>query len=139
MFPPPLRHIPALILISVMCGGIRGIFNAPAAMREFGLPDRIASSPTAQSPFMLCSARTTLIGTILFAFYMRGDYSAVDTILILVGGYLGIVDAWVCWKEGMRQKAVFWGLSCMAIAAWGWFGMTEVGLHTSLMVIIEDL
>lgn len=124
---PLTRHIlPLLIATTTTFGGIWPIFNAPSSMLEFGLPAHIARSPTAASPFILCSARTTTIGLMLFTFYARGEYAVVDTILAIIGGYLGIVDSAVWWKEGIKGKAIFRACSCVVIAGWGWFGMTQV-------------
>ena len=48
----------------------------------------------------------------------------VDTFLAVTGGYAGLVDSYVVWREGSPSKAVFRLISSWAIAAWGVFGMT---------------
>lgn len=60
----------------------------------------------------------------MFAFYFAGKFDEVDTVMVIMGSYVGAVDAYVCWREGVGGKAVFRGLSGAAIAAWGWWGMT---------------
>lgn len=99
-------------------------FNAEYAIREFGLPQRIAVSKPAQSIMILSPARITTIGLALFTFYFQEKLEVVDTVLVLLG-YVGLVDGYVCWLEGVPGKAVFRLASGLAIAAWGWFGMTE--------------
>jgi len=99
-------------------------FNAEYAILEFGLPKRIAISKPAQSVMILSSARITTLGLALFTFYFQNKLAAVDTILLLLG-YVGLADCYVCWIEGVPNKAVFRLASGLVIAAWGWFGMTE--------------
>lgn len=98
-------------------------FNAEYAIREFGLPQRIAMSKQAQSIMVTSSARITAIGLALFTFYFQGKLAEFDTILAILG-YVGLVDGYVCWREGVPNKAIFRTVSGLLIAAWGWFGMT---------------
>ncbi|KAL8993767.1 MAG: hypothetical protein Q9169_006099 [Polycauliona sp. 2 TL-2023] len=119
-----LRHIPPLLVATALTfGGLMPFFNAEHAIQEFGLPKRIAISKPAQSIMIVSSARITAIGIALFTFYFQGKFEAVDTILLILG-YVGLVDGYVCWLEGVPGKAVFRTLSGTLIAAWGWYGMT---------------
>ncbi|KAL8646340.1 MAG: hypothetical protein Q9226_006901 [Calogaya cf. arnoldii] len=119
-----LRHIPPLLVATALTfGGLMPFFNAEYAIQEFGLPKRIATSKPAQSVMIISSARITAIGIALFTFYLQGKFEAVDTILFILG-YVGLVDGYVCWLEGVPGKAVFRTLSGTLIAAWGWYGMT---------------
>lgn len=94
-------------------------------MLEFGLPERIASSRPAQPVMVLCSARTTTLGLLMFIFYRQGRFEDVDTVMSVMGAYLGLVDSYVCWKEGMPGKAVFRCVSGIVIAGLGLIGLTE--------------
>ena len=98
-------------------------FNAESAILEFGLPKRIAISKPAQAVMITSSARITAIGMALFTFYFQGTLEAVDTVLAIIG-YVGLVDGYVCWREGVPDKSVFRTASGLLIAAWGWYGMT---------------
>lgn len=98
-------------------------FNAEYAILEFGLPQRIAISKPAQSTMIVSSARITAIGLAMFTFYWQGKLAAVDTIRAILG-YVGLVDGYVCWREGVPNKAVFRALSGAVIPTWGWFDMT---------------
>ncbi|KAI9644960.1 hypothetical protein NHQ30_006995 [Ciborinia camelliae] len=119
-----LRHIPPLFVATALTfGGLIPFFNAEYAILEFGLPKRIAVSKPAQSIMILSSARISAIGIALFTFYFQGKYTAVDTVLATLG-YVGLVDGYVCWCEGVPNKAVFRFLSGVLISAWGWLGMT---------------
>lgn len=120
-----LTHIPSLFVATALTfGGMVPIFNAEFAIREMGIPQRIASSKEAQTIMILGMGRTTTIGLALWTFYLQGNFEAVDTLLLLLGVYLGAIDAYVCRKEGVPGKAWFRGLSGVAIAMYGWFGMT---------------
>jgi hypothetical protein len=119
-----LRHIPPLLVATATTfGGLMPFFNAEHAIIGFGLPKHIVISKPAQAVMITSSARITAIGMAIFTFYFQGKLEAVDTILAILG-YVGLVDGYVCWSEGMPDKAVFRTASGLAIAAWGWFGMT---------------
>ena len=120
-----LRHVPTLFVATATTfGGLIPFFDAEYAILEFGLPKRVAISKQAQSIMILSSGRITTLGLALFTFYIQEKLAAVDTILLLLG-YVGLVDGYVCWLEGVPGKAVFRLTSGLLIAAWGWFGMTE--------------
>ncbi|KAI4273228.1 MAG: hypothetical protein LQ337_004788 [Flavoplaca oasis] len=122
-----LRHVPPLLVATVLTfGGLMPFFNAEHAIMEFGLPKHIAVSKPAQSVMIVGSARITAIGIALFTFYLQGKLEAVDTILLILG-YVGLVDGYVCWLEGVPGKAIFRTLSGTLIAAWGW----ATGLQTT--------
>jgi hypothetical protein len=119
-----LFHIPPLLIAAALTfGGLMPFFNAEAAILEFGLPRRIAISKPAQSIMIVSSARISAIGMALFMFYFQEKLEAVDTILLILG-YVGLVDGYVSWCEGVPGKAVFRTTSGLLIAAWGYFGMT---------------
>lgn len=110
-------HIPTLFVAAATTfGGLIPIFNAEYAILEFGLPPRIASSNPAQSIMILSSARISTLGLALFVFYFQDKLVAVDTILLLLG-YVGLVDGYVCWLEGVPKKALFRLASGVLIAA----------------------
>lgn len=119
-----LLHVPPLLVATALTfGGLIPFFNAEYAILEFGLPSRVAISKPAQSIMIVSSARITAIGLALFTFYFRGQFEAVDIILFILG-YVGLVDGYVCWLENVPRKALFRTLSGVAIATWGWFGLT---------------
>lgn len=121
-----LFHLPPLFVAAATTfGGLIPFFNAEYAILEFGLPQRIASSRPAQSVMILSSGRITAIGMSLFAFYFQGKLVEFDTVLTILGAYVGLVDGYVCLREDVPNKAVFRTASGLAIAAWGWFGLTS--------------
>ncbi|PNP46127.1 hypothetical protein TGAMA5MH_02162 [Trichoderma gamsii] len=120
------RHIVPLFVASATTFGGLWPFWAPRdAMLEFGLPARIADSPTAQPVMVVSSARTTALGLLMFIFYQQGKFADVDIVMSVMGAYLGVADGYVCWKEGMPDKAVFRCVSGMVIAGCGMVGLTE--------------
>lgn len=76
---------------------------------------------------ILSSARISTIGAIILALYFRGRLEEVDTVMALLGFYVGAVDACVCYREGVPGKAVFRGLSGGLIGVWGALGLTGGG------------
>jgi len=120
-----VRHVPTLfVAVATTFGGFMPFFNAEYAIEEFGLPKRIARVKEAQAIMVLSSARITAIGAAMFTFYFQNKFTEVDTIMIIMGAYVGAVDGYVCWREGVPKKAIFRVASGAAIALWGWFGMT---------------
>jgi hypothetical protein len=102
-----IRHIPPLFCATAATfGGFVPLFNAEYAIRGMGLPQRISVSKPAQAIMIIGMARITAIGLALFTFYFQGKFEAVDTVMTTIG-YVGLVDGYVCWKEGVPEKAVF--------------------------------
>lgn len=64
----------------------------------------------------------------MFIFYQQERFADVDTVMLVMGAYLGLVDGYVCWKEGMSGKAVFRCVSGMVIAGFGMTSLTEGGV-----------
>ncbi|KAI0112997.1 hypothetical protein F4814DRAFT_331420 [Daldinia grandis] len=120
-----LRHIPALFTATVMTfGGMWSFFDGRAAMLEFGLPDRIASTPAANAVMHINNARTTSFGICMYTLYFRHELVACDTILAVLGAYAGLVDSYVVWKEGNPRKAAFRLVSSGLLSAVGFAGWT---------------
>jgi hypothetical protein len=108
----PLSHIlPLLIGISVTIACVPTYFNPSSGIRAFGLPERIASSPSAHSPFILYTSRIHAIGVMLLVFYAQGNYAAVDTVMGAMG-FFGVVDVWVCVREGVPWMRGVLGVAC---------------------------
>ncbi|KAL4810665.1 hypothetical protein BDV18DRAFT_155277 [Aspergillus unguis] len=121
-----LSHIPPLfVATSTMLGGLLPFFNAEKAILDFGLPPRIAASKPAQSIMILKCGRITALGMILWTFYAQGKLVEFDTVMTILGVYVGLVDGYVCWKEGVPGKAVFRAVSGLVIGAWGGYGLTS--------------
>jgi hypothetical protein len=118
-------HIPALLVASSLTfGGMLPLTHPAASIRHMGFPAQIYSSLAAQTIMTLGMGRTTVIGLALWTFYLQGKFGEVDTLLFILGGYLGAIDAWVCLNEGLVGKEWFRGTSETVIAGWGWMGMT---------------
>ncbi|KAK1623379.1 hypothetical protein BDP81DRAFT_439426 [Colletotrichum phormii] len=113
-----LSHLfPLFVAIAHTIGGIVPFVAKDAGLRSFGLPERFAESTIAQSCFILDGARLSVLGTVQLIMYLRGDYAAVDIIMALLV-YVGLVDGYVCWREGELGSAVFRATSGMVIGAW---------------------
>ncbi|KXH65714.1 hypothetical protein CSAL01_03224 [Colletotrichum salicis] len=111
----PRQILPLFVATTTTFGGLFALFNPAGSIKAFGLPHRIASSPIAHATFSLASARTSVIGLLIYTFYVRGDFGAIDTVLLTSGLYCGIVDGYVCYKEGEPGKALFRVLSSWAV------------------------
>ncbi|KAL4877416.1 hypothetical protein BJY04DRAFT_198326 [Aspergillus karnatakaensis] len=120
-----LHHLPPLfVATATTLGGTIPFFAPERATLDFGLPQRIAISKPAQSVMILQGGRITALGLALWTFYIQGKLEEFDTILAILG-YVGLVDGYVCWKEGVPGKAVFRTVSGLVIAAWGFAGLTS--------------
>ncbi|KAJ7044575.1 hypothetical protein C8F04DRAFT_1068786 [Mycena alexandri] len=111
MLPFRARHILPLLVASALTyrGGMIPFWNPDGAIREFGLPEHIAVSQPAPASFITSD----------------GKVNAVDPIMALLG-YVGAADAYVCWQEGVPNKAIFRGLSGLVIGGWGALSLTEI-------------
>ncbi|KAK4196042.1 hypothetical protein QBC40DRAFT_352086 [Triangularia verruculosa] len=121
-----LTHLPALVLITAnLLGGIWPIFDAPAAMLEFGFGPKIAHAPEAMPVMINGQARTTVLGAITLVFYLRGKYEEVDTLMAVYGIWAGLVDSALVWKwTGNRRWAAFRLGASWAFGVWGLMGLT---------------
>lgn len=117
--------IPSLFVATALTfGGMLPLFNPNSAIREMRFPPRIHNSPAAHTIMTLGMGRKTVIGMALWTFYLQSKFEEVDTLLAILGGYLGAIDAWVCWKEGMFGKAWFGRLSGVVVCGLGLGGVT---------------
>ncbi|KAH7066658.1 hypothetical protein BKA63DRAFT_424808 [Paraphoma chrysanthemicola] len=122
----PARHLPPLLLgtaTTVAC--FPCYFNVPWAIGHYGLPDRIASSSTAHSPWMLYTNRAHVVGMLILTFLAKRNYAAVDTVMAFIG-FMGAMDVYVCLKEDVPRTATWRGIASGLMAAWGLLGMTQV-------------
>jgi hypothetical protein len=128
LLPIPTRHIlPLFISTSITLACIPTYFNPPSGIRAFGLPDRIATSPAAHSPWILYTSRIHAIGIMSLIFHARGDYEAVDTVMGTIGVF-GLVDGWVCWKEGVLGTALWRSVVSLGVGVYGALGGTSGGV-----------
>lgn len=107
-------------------GGLTPFWNPEAAIRGFGLPDRIATAHPAHLGFMVYGSRATIIGTGMWIFYLRGHLRSVDTLMAL-NFYGCAVDGYVSWLEGEYGKAWFRGFLAVFVGGWGLLGLTAGG------------
>ncbi|KAI2463818.1 hypothetical protein F4781DRAFT_104256 [Annulohypoxylon bovei var. microspora] len=119
------RHIPPLfVACSTTFGGLWPLFNSRAAMLEFGFPAHIANSPPTYPVMVSQSIRTSALGLLMLTFYSQNKLAEVDTVMAIMGTYLGIMDAYVL-RIDSPGKAVFRLVSGLLIGAWGIAGLTR--------------
>ena len=97
------------------------------ALRTWGMTEEVAKSQEAQLVYYGHTTRTSTLGLLIFAFYMQGNLSAVDTMMAIMGGYCGLADVLVLWRFGDRGVVPVRLLGGLGIAAWGAAGMTARG------------
>lgn len=115
-----LRHLPGLLIAnSETFGGFWPLFNTENAILAFGLPEPIAQSVPAQTTMFIASFRISTIGMIIFALYGQGNLAAVDTVLAVMGLYVGVMDGYLCWREGRPKMGLFRSVSAFMVAAVG--------------------
>lgn len=95
-----------------------------AALGEFGFPPNIAQSKAAWPVIKTGSSRVTAIGLAIWGMYFGGHLEAID-ILIASMFWVGLVDGWVCYKEGKPGSVMFRTGTTSVIALWGFLGMTS--------------
>ncbi|KAJ7148811.1 hypothetical protein C8R43DRAFT_1129033 [Mycena crocata] len=123
---PPfwLLHLgPLFVATALTLGGTMPFWNPIGAIREFGLPEHIATSQPAHTSFIVSGARTSALGMAIWIFYLQGKLAAVDTILATML-YVGAVDGYVSWQEGVIGNALFRTASGVLIGGWGLLGLT---------------
>jgi hypothetical protein len=121
-------HIPALLAsFTSMIGSPWSLLSPSSSLSEFGFLPRISQSPAAQPVMAVAQTRGAVLGLLMAIFYARGQYADVDLILLLYGGYAGVVDGWTVYREGNKGKGVFRLVASWMIAAAGWGGLTVKG------------
>ncbi|KAF0325773.1 hypothetical protein GQ607_006905 [Colletotrichum asianum] len=120
----PAHLFPLFVAVAHTIGGIVPFFAKDAGIRSFGLPERFAESTIAQACFVFDGARFSVLGMLQLIMYLRGDYVVVDIIMALLV-YVGLVDGYVCWREGEMGSAVFRATSGVVIGTWGALGLTS--------------
>ena len=122
------RHIPPLFIASAFTlGGLLPFWKPARAIREYGLPERIATSPTAHTAFAIYGSRVTIFGVTMWTFYFHGDFRALDTCMAMLF-WAGVADGYLCWREGATGSAWFRFLSGVVVSSWGLLGMTSAGV-----------
>lgn len=122
----PHHTFPLLVATTMTLGALTPLVNPAAAIRSFGLPDRIALSQPAQACFTLYGVRASAFGAAIWMFWLKGQFAAVD-IMMLLQGYAGMVDGWVCCREGWTGKGVFGVGVRLVVGIWGLLGLTARG------------
>lgn len=124
------RHVPALLTATPMFFG--GLYNGFAQPRQallgYGMTEKIAISREAQIVYYGHSMRTSTLGLLLFAFYFKGDFAAVDMMMAFMAAYLGTADLILLWNFGNHSVLPVRLVSILLIGVWGFAGMTA-GSH----------
>lgn len=119
-----LRHLPPLVVATGMgLGGTMPLYSASAAMKTFGLPSSLADDPAAQVLMTIMAGRNIAFGAAIWLLYLQGKLGSVDTVLSCVG-IVGLVDGWVCWREGIIGTAWFRAANGLFFGGWGVLGLT---------------
>ncbi|KAG8630073.1 hypothetical protein KVT40_001692 [Elsinoe batatas] len=118
------RQLPALLLATtITIGGTMPLFNPERAILTFGLPQRIASTRETWPVMTSGSARVTAMGLGIWGMYLAGHTKAIDVFMSSFI-YIGLVDGWVCYQEGVTNKAIFRLLSSATVSLLGFFKVT---------------
>lgn len=103
-----LTHIPALFVgTAFVLGGGLPFWSAESAMRHFGLPAGRAAQEPAQAVFPIYGSRVQIHGLCIWIFYLQGNLAVVDTLLAVLV-YAGMVDWWICRREGVPGRGGSW-------------------------------
>ncbi|RDL36454.1 Uncharacterized protein BP5553_05806 [Venustampulla echinocandica] len=120
------RHIPALLSATPMLFGglVHGLLKPQAALLTWGMTEEVARSREAQIVYYGHTMRTSTLGLLVFALYLQGNLTGVDTTMVVMGGYCGIADVLTIWYHGNKSVIPVRLLSVLCIAGWGLAGMT---------------
>lgn len=123
------RHIPALVIAtSTSLGGLWPMLSPRAAMLEFGFPRKIAETPAAAPVMVIGQARNTVLGLLTFLFYYQGKYAEIDNLMVILAGYVGVVDCIQLWKVGEPKRGLF-----RLVISWVFVASGVVGLTASTL------
>ena len=126
--PFSLYHIPAFITsLTSMSGSPWSLLSPSSSLSEFGFLPAISNSRAAQPVMVVAQTRGAILGVLTAIFYLRGQYADVDLIMAIYGGYSGVVDGWVMYKEGRPGKGLFRLVASWCIMAAGLGGWTVKG------------
>lgn len=122
------RHLPALFTAAAQCWGtiwplVSG--STRGVLLHYGLPDRVAEVPEAWTVWHVGNARTACLGILMFTFYGQRRYDVLDTFLVAIGVYLGLVDFYILWGEGLPSTGAFRLLGSSVFAVLGLVGFTQ--------------
>ena len=120
----PWHILPLFVATAHAVGGLFPFWDPVWAIREFGLPQRIAVSQPAHQAFVINGSRSTIIGVIIWVLYLQDNLGAVDMIMSLMI-YAGAVDCYICWQEGVKGMGIFRGMSGLVIGGWGLLGLSQ--------------
>lgn len=123
-----VTHLLPLAVATLHASGglISPLIDSKGAILMFGLPERVAESPAAQTVFASGSIRTSAFGVLVWVFYLQRKLEAVDTVHLVMGTFLGLADSYVCWLAGVPGHAAFKATAGLLIAGWGAAGLTSV-------------
>lgn len=94
-------------------------------MLHYGLDERVADIPETWVVWHVGNARTACLGILMFIFYFQRRYDVLDTFLVVSASYLGVVDCYLLWTQGLGSMGVFRLLSSSVFAALGAAGFTQ--------------
>ena len=122
------RHLPALFTAAAQCWGtiwplVSG--NTRSVLLHYGLSERIADVPETWTVWHVGNARTASLGILMFIFYAQRRFDVLGTFLIINGAYLGLVDCYILWNEGLPSVGAFRLLSSAVFAILGAMGFTQ--------------
>lgn len=122
------RHLPALFTAAAQCWGTiwpLASGSTRSVLLHYGLPERIADVPETWTVWHVGNARTASLGILMFIFYAQRRFDVLDTFLIISGGYLGLVDCYILWTEGLPSAGVLRLLGSSVFAVLGAVGFTQ--------------
>lgn len=109
----------------MLFGGLfHGMTKPREALLTWGMTEKTATSREAQVVYYGHTMRTSTLGLLIYVFYLQGNFAAVDITMAVMGAYNGLADVLIIWYYGNRGKVPVRLVSVLAIAAWGFAGMT---------------
>ncbi|KAF2018225.1 hypothetical protein BU24DRAFT_167500 [Aaosphaeria arxii CBS 175.79] len=119
--------IPLCVSSYLLLTAVSTIFDTENTIKKLGFSEPTASSKEAQTVATYASARTIAFSCVICTFLMQGKLESVDTMLVIWGTCVGLVDALVQFREGKSIGVIHRLIIGGLYIAWGLDGRTAKG------------
>lgn len=71
-------------------------------------------------------------------FYLQGNLAPVDTVLAVMGLYVGVMDGYLCWHEGRPRMGMLRSACAFVVAALGMAGCPAGGQGRAWRFLLSE-
>jgi len=77
-------------------------------------------------PYRYKGQSSLIYGLLTFLFYYQGKYTEIDSLMVVLAAYVGVVDCVQPWRVGQPGRGLF-----RLVASWGFVACGMAGLTAS--------